>query len=191
MTPAPDGGALVRDPLRHVSHRYRRGELIADAAVHVLGAAFGLVACGMLAAATLFVLGIQGLGLAVIARSYASHLGLLAHSPRLVNALVRFSLERGLVLGGLLLLGLFALLVWRILRIGWQARDTLGSLVAAGLAGMILFQVLVNVGMVIGIMPITGIPLPFVTHGGASLVSMAIGLGILQSVNIRQTRAEW
>jgi hypothetical protein len=59
----------------------------------------------MLAAATMFVLGTQGLGLAVIARSYASHLGLLAESPRLVKALVRVSLERGLVLGGLLMLG--------------------------------------------------------------------------------------
>ena len=56
---------------------------------------------------------------------------------------------------------------------------------------MILFQLIVNVGMVMGVMPITGIPLPFVTHGGASLVSMAIGLGILQSINIRQNRAEW
>ena len=56
---------------------------------------------------------------------------------------------------------------------------------------MILFQLVVNVGMVLGIMPITGIPLPFVTHGGASLVSIAVGLGILQSINIRQNRAEW
>ena len=56
---------------------------------------------------------------------------------------------------------------------------------------MILFQLLVNVGMVIGIMPITGIPLPFITHGGASLITLALGLGILQSVNLRQTRAEW
>ena len=67
----------------------------------------------------------------------------------------------------LLLLALFALLVWRILLIGWQARDTLGSMVAWGLAAMILFQVLVNVGMVIGIMPVTGVPLPFVTYGGS------------------------
>jgi rod shape determining protein RodA len=62
---------------------------------------------------------------------------------------------------------------------------------AAGMASMIIFQIFVNAGMVMGIMPITGIPLPFVTHGGASLVSMAIGLGIIQSINIRQTRAEW
>ena len=62
---------------------------------------------------------------------------------------------------------------------------------AAGLASMILFQFIVNIGMVVGIMPITGIPLPFISHGGASLISLAVGLGILQSVNIRQTRAEW
>jgi rod shape determining protein RodA len=63
--------------------------------------------------------------------------------------------------------------------------------VGAGLAAMVLFQLMVNVGMVIGIMPITGIPLPFITHGGASLISLAVGLGILQSINIRQARAEW
>jgi rod shape determining protein RodA len=56
---------------------------------------------------------------------------------------------------------------------------------------MLLFQLVVNVGMVVGIMPITGIPLPFVTHGGASLISLAIALGIIQSINIRQSRAEW
>ena len=54
---------------------------------------------------------------------------------------------------------------------------------------MLLFQLTVNLGMVVGIMPITGIPLPFVSHGGASLISIAVGLGILQSINIRQTRA--
>ena len=50
---------------------------------------------------------------------------------------------------------------------------------------MIIFQMLVNAGMVAGIMPVTGIPLPFITHGGASLVSTAIALGLLQSINIR------
>ena len=86
---------------------------------------------------------------------------------------------------------LFALLLWRVLVAGWRSRDPFGMLFASGIAAMVLFQLFVNVGMVMGIMPITGIPLPFVTHGGASLVSIAIGLGILQSINIRQTRAEW
>jgi rod shape determining protein RodA len=94
-------------------------------------------------------------------------------------------------LGALLLLVLFAALLWRILVGGWRSKDPFGTMFAAGLASMILFQVIVNLGMVVGIMPITGIPLPFVSHGGASLISLAVGLGILQSINIRQTRAEW
>jgi rod shape determining protein RodA len=98
--------------------------------------------------------------------------------------------ELGFV-GGIVLFILFGALLWRLLVGGWRSADPFGTMFAAGMASMILFQVIVNVGMVIGIMPITGIPLPFVTHGGASLVSMAIGLGIMQSINIRQRRAEW
>ncbi|MFL5673421.1 MAG: rod shape-determining protein RodA [Chloroflexota bacterium] len=94
-------------------------------------------------------------------------------------------------IGGVVMFTLFVLLLWRVLVTGWRSRDAFGTLFAAGVASMILFQLIVNVGMVLGVMPITGIPLPFVTHGGASLVSMAAGLGILQSINIRQTRAGW
>jgi rod shape determining protein RodA len=74
---------------------------------------------------------------------------------------------------------------------GWRSKDPFGMMFASGLASMVLFQLVVNLGMVIGLMPITGIPLPFVSHGGASLISLAVGLGIVQSINIRQTRAEW
>ncbi len=94
-------------------------------------------------------------------------------------------------IGAVVLFVLFILLLWRVLVAGWRSRDAFGTLFAAGVASMVLFQLIVNVGMVLGVMPITGIPLPFVTHGGASLVSMAAGLGILQSINIRQTRAAW
>ncbi len=94
-------------------------------------------------------------------------------------------------LGAMLLIVLFGALLWRILVSGWRSRDPFGMMFASGLASMILFQLVVNLGMVIGIMPITGIPLPFISHGGASLISLAVGLGILQSINIRQTRAEW
>ena len=73
----------------------------------------------------------------------------------------------------------------------WRSRDPFGLGIASGVASMLVFQLIVNVGMVIGVMPITGIPLPFITHGGASIISIAIGLGILQSINIRQNRAEW
>ena len=87
--------------------------------------------------------------------------------------------------GGMIVLTLFALLVWRILLIGWQAQDALGMMIAVGLASMIVFQLFVNVGMVTGIMPVTGIPLPFVTYGGSSLISLMFGLGILQSIRMR------
>ena len=88
-------------------------------------------------------------------------------------------------LGSVVVLALFALLLWRILLIGWQAQDAFGTMIAVGLATMILFQLVVNVGMVIGIMPVTGIPLPFVTYGGSSLISLLFGMGILQSVRMR------
>jgi len=98
--------------------------------------------------------------------------------------------ELGFV-GCLVVFLLFVALLWRILVAAWRSRDPFGLLVGAGLASMILFQLAVNVGMIIGIMPITGIPLPFITHGGASLVSIALGLGLLQSVNVRRQRPEW
>jgi rod shape determining protein RodA len=91
-------------------------------------------------------------------------------------------------LGALGLLALFGLLLWRILLIGWGAPDALGALVAFGLASMLLFQICVNIGMVVGIMPVTGIPLPFISYGGSSLVSLMFGLGILQSVRIRSRK---
>jgi rod shape determining protein RodA len=98
--------------------------------------------------------------------------------------------ELGFV-GALILLILFGALLWRLLVAGWRSKDPFGMMFATGVASMILFQIVVNLGMVIGIMPITGIPLPFISHGGASLISLAVGLGIVQSINIRQTRAEW
>ena len=94
-------------------------------------------------------------------------------------------------IGAMILLVLFAALLWRIMVSGWRSKDPFGMMFASGLASMILFQLVINVGMVIGLMPITGIPLPFISHGGASLISLAVGLGIVQSINIRQTRAEW
>jgi rod shape determining protein RodA len=94
-------------------------------------------------------------------------------------------------IGAMIVFLLFIALIWRLLVDAWRSRDPFGLLVGSGLASMVLFQLVVNVGMVIGIMPITGIPLPFITHGGASLISLAMGLGIMQSINMRQTRAEW
>ena len=94
-------------------------------------------------------------------------------------------------IGAIVTFGLFAALMWRVILGAWRSRDPFGTMFCCGIATMIFFQLVVNVGMVIGVMPITGIPLPFVTHGGASLVSTAVGLGVIQSINIRQRRPEW
>jgi rod shape determining protein RodA len=94
-------------------------------------------------------------------------------------------------IGALVVFLLFTALLWRVLVAAWRSKDPFGMLYGAGVASMLLFQVFVNVGMVVGIMPVTGIPLPFISHGGASLVSIALGLGVIQSINIRQQRAEW
>jgi rod shape determining protein RodA len=98
--------------------------------------------------------------------------------------------ELGFV-GAMVVILVFVALIWRVLVTGWRSKDPFGTVFACGVAGWILFQLVVNVGMVMGIMPVTGIPLPFVSHGGASLISIALALGILQSINIRQGRAEW
>ena len=98
--------------------------------------------------------------------------------------------ELGLI-GAVVVLILFALLLWRLLTCAWRSTDTFAMLIACGLATMIFFQVLVNVGMVVGLLPVTGIPLPFISYGGASLVSLFAGLGTLQSTNLRRERPEW
>jgi len=98
--------------------------------------------------------------------------------------------ELGLI-GAVVVFLLFAALIWRVLLAGWRSDDIFGLAFASAMASMLLFQLLVNVGMVIGIMPVTGIPLPFITHGGASLISIALGLGVLESINLRRTRPTW
>jgi rod shape determining protein RodA len=93
--------------------------------------------------------------------------------------------------GSMVVLALFVALLWRLLVCSWRSSDQFAMLLGCGLASMILFQVFVNVGMVIGLMPITGIPLPFITYGGASLVSLMGGLGVLQSTNLRREPPAW
>ncbi|MGH2699596.1 MAG: rod shape-determining protein RodA [Actinomycetota bacterium] len=89
-------------------------------------------------------------------------------------------------MGGAALLGLFAILIWRSLRIAAMSRDTFGSLVAAGIAGMWAFQLFVNVGMTMGIMPITGLPLPFVSFGGSGLLMNFMAVGLLLNIHMRR-----
>jgi rod shape determining protein RodA len=88
--------------------------------------------------------------------------------------------------GGMALLALYALLIWRSIRISWLAKDPFGTYVAAGIASMFAIQMFVNVGMAIGIMPITGIPLPFLSYGGTSILASFAAIGLLESIHMRR-----
>ena len=89
-------------------------------------------------------------------------------------------------IGSATMLGLFALLIWRALRIATMSRDTYGTLIAGGIAAMWGFQLFVNVGMTMGIMPITGIPLPFISYGGSSMMMHFMAVGLLHSIHMRR-----
>jgi rod shape determining protein RodA len=93
--------------------------------------------------------------------------------------------ERYGFMGAVLVLSLYALLFWRALKIVTLSKNSYGTLVAGGLALALLFQVFVNVGMNLGIMPITGIPLPLMSYGGSSVIATFLAIGVLQSINIQ------
>ena len=96
--------------------------------------------------------------------------------------------ERGFF-GAAFLLMLYLLVVWRGLRVVTIARDAFSAIVAGGLVFALLFQIFVNVGMTMGIAPITGIPLPFVSVGGSSMIANLIAIGLLLSIHVRARSA--
>jgi len=100
-----------------------------------------------------------------------------------------FAEQRGFV-GASILLLLYLLIVWRGLRVVTVAGDLFGAVVAGGIVFAFLFQVFVNVGMTMGIAPVTGIPLPFVTVGGSSMVANLVAVGILQAIHARGREAD-
>ncbi len=90
--------------------------------------------------------------------------------------------ERWGFVGAAFVLSMYALLIWRGLRILTVAKNLFGAIVAGGIVAMLLFQVFVNVGMNVGIMPITGIPLPLFSYGGSSVLTTFLAIGLLQSI---------
>jgi rod shape determining protein RodA len=90
--------------------------------------------------------------------------------------------------GGLALFLAFALLIWRMSRVVGLARDVFGQQLAVGVLSMVFFQTFVNIGMNLGMMPVTGIPLPFISLGGTSLFTLLASIGILQSVVLNNRR---
>lgn len=93
--------------------------------------------------------------------------------------------EFGLV-GALGILALYLWILGQIFRIAWQAEDTYGRLIAIGVGTWIAFQALVNIGMNVGLMPVAGLPLPFISYGGSALLSLCLGIGLVQSVRIHR-----
>ena len=93
--------------------------------------------------------------------------------------------ERFGFVGAAFLLSLYALLLWRALRIMTLSKNLYGSMIAGGIAAMLLFQVFINVGMNVGVAPITGIPLPLMSAGGSSVIVTFLALGLLQSIYVQ------
>ncbi len=89
-------------------------------------------------------------------------------------------------LGAGTLVVLFALLIWRCWRVAQLASDKMGTLLCVGVMSMLLFHVFENIGMNLGIMPVTGIPLPFVSQGGSSMIASCLAVGLVQSVHMHR-----
>jgi rod shape determining protein RodA len=85
-------------------------------------------------------------------------------------------------IGGALLVGVYGILIWRILMIANGAADRFGSLIAVGVASLLAFHVFINIGMTIGVAPVTGLPLPFVSAGGSAMIAMGAALGIVNNI---------
>ena len=100
-------------------------------------------------------------------------------------AFASLSEQRGFV-GATILLLLYLLVIWRAIKVITLARDAFSAIAAGGIAFMLLIQIFINVGMTIGMAPITGIPLPFVSVGGSSMVANLLAIGVLQSICVRR-----
>lgn len=87
--------------------------------------------------------------------------------------------------GSSIVVSLFFLLVYRMVHIALESNDLYGSYLCAGVAGMITFQVFQNIGMTIGLLPITGLPLPFISYGGSSLATYMLAIGLVLNVHSR------
>ncbi|MGD8598335.1 MAG: FtsW/RodA/SpoVE family cell cycle protein [Anaerolineae bacterium] len=94
-------------------------------------------------------------------------------------------------LGTVVMMALLVFILWRTLRVAEQSRDTFGRLIATGVAAVILFQSAVNIGMNLGLMPVTGIPLPFFSYGGSSFLTLMVSMGLVESVAMRHKKLEF
>lgn len=98
--------------------------------------------------------------------------------------------ELGL-LGAVLLLALYFWLIYRILKIGSYSKDSFGALICTGVATMFTFQILVNIGMTVSVMPVTGLPLPFMSYGGSSMILNMLSIGVVLNVGMRRHKIQF
>jgi rod shape determining protein RodA len=98
--------------------------------------------------------------------------------------------EFGLI-GGLLVIVIIVLVIWRCIRAAQKARDVAGMTIAYGVATLIFFQGMVNIGVNLNIVPVSGLPLPFISYGGSGLTSLMLGIGLVESVAMRHRQLEF
>jgi rod shape determining protein RodA len=95
------------------------------------------------------------------------------------------------MIGGMLIILTLAMIVWRCIRAGQKARDVSGSMIAFGMAALIFFQAVVNIGMNLNVLPVSGLPLPFISYGGSGLTALMLGIGLVESVVMRHSQMEF
>jgi len=130
--------------------------------------------------------GLWGKGFAIGTQSQL-HFLRVRHTDFIFSVLCE---ELGFIGAGLLFL-LFALLLWRLLRIAANAGDMTGRLIVVGVTIYIFYQLLINIGMNLNVIPVAGLPMPFVSYGGSTLVITYVGLGLVESVVMRRKRMEF
>ncbi len=175
------GAGALSPLLWHLLHDYQRRRLLVflDPSLDPQGAGYGLiqskiaVGSGMLWGKGLFE------GTQNVLRFVPEH-----HTDFIFSVVGE---ELGFV-GAMVLLGLFLLWIARGVRIAALARDRFGALSAVGIVSMVAFHVFVNIGMTVGIMPITGIPLPFISYGGSALMTMLWATAVLVNIGMRQRK---
>ncbi len=176
------GGLLLVPALWHVLKEYQRRRLLAflHPTLDPLGAGYGIIQSKIAVGSGL----LWGKGL------FAGTQGVLRFVPEHHTDFI-FSVvgeELGFV-GSVALLGLFLLWLVRGVRVATVARDRFGALAAVGIVSMVAFHVFVNVGMTVGMMPITGIPLPFISYGGSALMTMIWATALLLNIGMRYQKA--
>ena len=95
------------------------------------------------------------------------------------------------MIGGVFLILTISAIIWRCIRAGQKSRDLAGAMIAFGMATLIFFQALVNIGMNLNILPVSGLPLPFVSYGGSGLTALMLGIGLVESVAMRHAQMEF